>query len=197
MIAGAELTRDDRRVDGASSRFVRTLPGRAGAALSFVGWLYLSISLFLYAWIIGTQLLMGWHPLLVSSGSMSPSIRTGDVVMIGEQPPGGLGQQTVILFDDPNAAGRTVLHRVVSVRADGAYATKGDANADIDLSPVRPDQIQGIGRMVIPAVGAPFVWLQAGQTAKVAVWIGSSLVAVWFAFRRPRRTATAASEVTS
>ena len=166
---------------------VRRVPGKVAAALSFFGWLYLSISLFLYAWIVGTQLLMGWHPMLVTSGSMSPAIRGGDVVMVGEEPPGVLGQQTVILFADPHADGKTVLHRIVTVREDGSYETRGDSNADADVAAVRPDQIEGVGRMVIPAVGAPFVWAQSGEMPKLATWIGGSLLAMWCAFRRPKR----------
>ena len=167
--------------------FVRRMPAKLAAVLSFFGWLYLSISLFLYAWIIGTQLLMGWHPMLVTTGSMSPSIRGGDVVMIGEEPPGVLGKQTVILFEDPHDRTKSVLHRVVTVRQDGSYETRGDANADADVAAIRPDQIEGVGRMVIPAIGTPFVWAQAGELPKLVGWIAGSIVAVWSAFRRPKR----------
>lgn len=169
-------------------RFVRRVPSKLAAALSFFGWLYLSISLFLYAWVIGTQALMGWSPLLVTSDSMNPAIRRGDVVLVGEAPPGILGRQTVIAFDDPHRPGGTVLHRITTVNGDGTYETKGDSNGDADGAPVEPSQIDGVGRMIVPAVGSPFVWLQEGRVDKVVLWGVASIAAVWCGFRRPRRT---------
>jgi signal peptidase I len=169
-----------------SSRILRRLAARAGAALSFFGWLYLSISLFLFGWILGTQALMGWSPLLVASGSMSPAIRSGDIVMIGKELPATLGDRTVIVFDDPTRPGETLLHRVVGVDGDGRYETRGDANADSDLAPVAREHIGGVGRMVIPAVGSPIVWWQAGEVGKVVMFAVGSIAAVWCAFRRPR-----------
>lgn len=171
----------------ATSSLLRRMPARAAAALSFFGWLYLSISLFLYAWVLGTQALMGWSPLLVTSDSMTPAIRRGDVVLIGAQPPGRLGQQTVIAFEDPNRAGVTILHRVTSVNDDGTYGTKGDANRDADLAAIESSDIRGVGRMIVPAVGSPFVWLQEGRIDKVALWGVGSILAIWCGFRRPRR----------
>jgi signal peptidase len=173
--------------------FVRTVPSKAAAALSFFGWLYLSISLFLYAWVIGTQALMGWSPLLVTSDSMSPAVRRGDVVMVGERPPDALGHQTVIVFDDPHRPGGTLLHRISAVNADGTYQTRGDGNADADAAPVELDHVRGVGRMVVPVVGSPFVWLQEGRIGQVVAWAVGSVAAVAFAFGTPgrrRRTST-------
>jgi signal peptidase I len=169
-----------------TSHVLRSVSGRVGAALSFFGWLYLSISLFLSAWILGTQALMGWSPLLVTSGSMSPAIRSGDVVMIGPELPGTIADRTVVVFDDPNRPGEKVLHRIVGVGDDGRYQTRGDANADADLAPVPRDHIQGVGRMVIPAIGSPIVWFRDGDLGKTVAFGIGSVLAVWCAFRRPR-----------
>lgn len=194
VAAGPSVTATDAARRGSATasspvaaRFVRRLPAKVAAGLSFLGWLYLSISLFLYAWVIGTQALMGWSPLLVTSDSMSPAIHRGDVVLIGEAPEGLLGQQTVIAFEDPNRPGETLLHRITTVHGDGTYTTKGDGNGDADAAPVETAQVKGVGRMIVPSVGSPFVWLEEGRMDKVVLWGVGSIAAVWCGFRRPRR----------
>src|SRR5690349_23200518 len=74
-----------------------------------------------------------WPPVAtVMSGSMSPTIRTGDVVVfkrLGR--PAGVGD--VVKVDVPDAARSrygyppVVIHRIVRLNSDGTVITKGDA----------------------------------------------------------------------
>jgi signal peptidase I len=98
--------------------------------------------------------LWGWHPTVVMSDSMTPDIRTGDVVVVMPVPDDELTPGRVIQFDDPDHADRLRLHRIVSV-ADGELITRGDANDRDDSSPVTISSVHGVGFLLIPRIGLP------------------------------------------
>ena len=103
---------------------------------------------------------IGWLPTTVSSGSMLPRMRVGDVAVsrpVGVTPP---TVDSVLLFDDPDHPGRLRMHRFVRVADDGRLVTRGDANADDDSSPVALSAVHGIGTLLVPWVGLPVVWLR-------------------------------------
>lgn len=94
--------------------------------------------------------LFGYRPVVVSSGSMAPALRTTDVV-VTEQPKDRLAAGTVIDF---RSDGVSVIHRIVEVTEAG-YRTKGDANQSADSTLVAADDVRGIGVMVVPLAGLP------------------------------------------
>ncbi|MEO7016911.1 MAG: signal peptidase I [Leifsonia sp.] len=119
----------------------------------------------------------GWHPTVVSSGSMQPKLRVGDVVVsrpIASSAPLRLGQ--VILETDPDHAGRLRLHRLVAIDGKGGVVTKGDANPQKDSSTVPLSGVLGIGALRIPYLGTPEVWVQEGEVGNLVI-----LAAVLFA----------------
>ena len=63
-----------------------------------------------------------------------------------------------------------VTHRVVGQEADGSYRTQGDANPTPDPRPVHPGNIVGVGRLLVPMVGLPVVWLRSGAIGPFAIW---------------------------
>src|SRR3954453_20976374 len=89
-------------------------------ALGFAGGLLLAIAL---------PLAFGARPLVVLSGSMEPTLATGDVVVVKRGGPQQAHVGDVVTFRNPE--GSLVTHRVRSVRRQGhrfALVTKGDAN---------------------------------------------------------------------
>lgn len=71
------------------------------------------------------------RPLTVMSGSMEPTIHTGDVVVAREIAPLDARRGDVVTFRDPERGGLLVTHRVRSMSRDGdkvTFVTKGDAN---------------------------------------------------------------------
>jgi len=93
------------------------------------------------------------HPILVVlSGSMSPTIKTGDLIF--EDQLTALQAQhlrvgQIVTFADPPGSQTTVTHRIVEVLHRGGrvfYVTKGDANPSRDTPP-RPASA-AIGRYV-------------------------------------------------
>ena len=98
----------------------------------------------------------GYQPFLVQSGSMEPSIMTGDVVVIQSQ--GTYFINDVISFhtsSSDNSQSRIVTHRIVAVDQGkiNKYSTKGDANRTGDEDIISDQQIIGKVVLVIPKLG--------------------------------------------
>lgn len=125
-------------------------------------------------------LLLGYRPVLVTSGSMEPSIRTADVVITSATDGEGLSTGTVINFDSGESS---LLHRIVEATDDG-YRTKGDANTSEDSTIVTPDVVNGIGTVVVPFVGYPSLWLDNGQWLPLLVFMAACIAAMYFARSR-------------
>jgi signal peptidase I len=166
----------------ARTRSAAVMLWQTGAALSSF---YLSLLCWFFLVAI-VPLVIGWQPYLIISGSMAPKIQPGSIVVA--QPFKGeldLGEGTVIVFRDE--ANRTVTHRIVDVNWDGeqvtGYVTKGDANRVPDSSPVPPENVQGVGRILSPWIGLPAVWALQGQWHYVAGWLLLTLVAARMTWR--------------
>jgi signal peptidase I len=80
--------------------------------------------------------------LVVKSGSMEPTLKVGDVIVIEPASPEDINIGDVIVFWNP-WYGNLVVHRVVHKTDEGVY-TRGDANAGTDpWSPVPYRNIVG------------------------------------------------------
>ena len=128
---------------------------------SLVSLFLVSAFLVLSFWVAVPAVVLGWNPTLITSGSMAPAFRSGDIVLIDPNDGEGLGAGTVISYEDPAGAGR-VSHRIYQVLPDGRYVTKGDANAFADSTPLEAELVEGVGRLLVPFVGLPLVWAEQG-----------------------------------
>lgn len=107
--------------------------------------------------------LVGYRSLVVLSGSMSPAIGTGDVVVERPVSPLDLRVGDVVTFQDPDRAGRAVTHRIRDVRVRGAavdVTTRGDANGTVERWSVASSG--RVGRVVyhVWKIGYVLVWLR-------------------------------------
>ncbi len=84
---------------------------------------------------------------VVRSGSMEPTIKVGDVVLILRK--NNYLPREVVLY---RRGGKFILHRLVS-QENGLWQTRGDANPTADLSLVAPSQIIGQSILIIPYLG--------------------------------------------
>lgn len=114
---------------------------------------------------------LGWQPSVVMSGSMEPRVSAGDVVVTRSVPADELRPGQVLLVDDPAVHGQRLLHRYERTTADGDLVLRGDANADVDSTPVDPDAVHGVGTLCIPWVGQPAVWAANGRYLPVALTV--------------------------
>ncbi|WP_387740372.1 ice-binding family protein [Kocuria nitroreducens] len=128
--------------------------------------------------------LFGWHSTVIETGSMRPHIEPGDVVVLADLPadrPVPLGG--VVQFTSPaeaRASGveRPVLHRIVVDHEDGTYATAGDANADVDSTPLVREQITGQARLLVPFIGLPALWQSTGRHLQLGLWAAATVAAL-------------------
>lgn len=110
---------------------------------------------------------------VVLSGSMEPTISTGDVVVVDDVDPGDIEERDVITYLRSGADTPTT-HRVVGINEDGgelSFVTKGDANDDPDASPVAASEVRGQVVFTIPYIGyvIEFVNTPTGFVALVVV----------------------------
>lgn len=92
-----------------------------------------------------------WYQVLaVSSGSMSPTIETGDLIVI-TRPPERPETGMVLTM---RVAGEVVTHRIVQINPDGSFLSRGDANPSYDQWEGYDVSLVGQYRFRIPGMGA-------------------------------------------
>jgi signal peptidase len=97
----------------------------------------------------------------LSTGSMSPALEPGDLLIVKGIQPENIKVGDIIVFDPPEEGiGRTI-HRVNATQplTNGTltFKTKGDANSDIDPYTVYPQTIHGQVIYRIPYIGYIFL----------------------------------------
>jgi signal peptidase len=130
--------------------------------------------------------LAGYRSFTVRSGSMTPAIETGDVVVTEPISPLSARVGDIVTFVDPEGTGKLFSHRVQSVRAAGedvAFVTRGDANTSTEHWRVPADG--SIGKVVyrIPKVGYALAWIDS-PPARLALIAIPALLLLWAALVR-------------
>ena len=105
-----------------------------------------------------------YHAIVIASGSMTPNILKGDVVVIEKvKNKNDIELGTVIAYKYDQ---RIIVHRLVKKInvSDGIYYyTKGDANNEIDNYKITEDMVIGVVNIRVPYIGYPTVWLNEMQ----------------------------------
>jgi signal peptidase I len=129
-----------RRASGLARRAAR-VAGRASAALVVVFVVFLAY---------GTLVDNRWYKVVsIEGGSMEPTIHSGDAIVLS-RPPDRVQEGMILTLQ---VEGRIVTHRVVDVRADGTFVTKGDANQVADDFTGLDVEIVGEYRARLPLIG--------------------------------------------
>lgn len=89
--------------------------------------------------------IFGKSILHIVTGSMEPTILTGDYIIIDRKDITNLQIGDIISFysEEENTKGLIVTHRIIDINENGEYVTKGDANNVTDVKNVRKSQIIG------------------------------------------------------
>ncbi len=101
--------------------------------------------------LICLPMVMGYNPLVVLSGSMEPSIKTGSVIYYHKVSESDLKEGDIITFKTDTKK-EYVSHRINKIE-NGKYETKGDANEVADPLLINYEQIVGKDSISIPYVG--------------------------------------------
>ena len=121
----------------------------------------------------------GWDSVAISSGSMGPTIARGDVVVIKDYTGQEIGIGSVITFQ-PDDGRATITHRVSRIDlTTGNLITRGDANDGNDSTPVRRDQIVGVGTFLLPWVGLPSLWFRSQAFLLISLFIIGTGLVLW------------------
>lgn len=103
-----------------------------------------------------------YHAIAIASGSMTPNINKGDVVVIEKNLDyNNLNIGQVIAYKKGNIV---VVHRLIKkIEVEGKYYfyTKGDANDTEDNYEITEDMFIGIVNIKIPFIGYPTVWVNS------------------------------------
>ncbi len=156
---------------------------RALLLVRLVAVVYLSAAGSLLFW-SHAPVILGWQPRVVLTGSMLPTVRPGDVVLLGPVPdaaaigPASVPPGRVVLVRDSTRPSGYYLHRVVRYDTAGRMVTQGDANAVEDHPAVDPERVEGQLRLLVPRVGTPMVWLREGRRLEVALVGGGTWAAL-------------------
>jgi signal peptidase I len=125
---------------------------------------------------LAVPLLFHARPLVVLSGSMEPTLGTGDVTVVRSVAPMSARPGDIVTFRDPDNADRLITHRVRAMHVQGeavVFRTRGDANNVSERW--RVPASGEIGRVIyrVPKLGWMLMW--ARQKGFFVLLIGAAL----------------------
>lgn len=118
--------------------------------------------------------LFGYKVMVVLTGSMSPKIKPGDLVISKSISLNSVNIGTIITYMTKDKL--LITHRVVEIQDENGvemYKTKGDANPVADVDLVSQDQLQGMYFTKIPYVGwiSSFAKTRTGIIVLISIFI--------------------------
>lgn len=129
---------------------------------------------------------MGYKPFIVLSGSMSPAINVGDLVLTKETATSSLAVGDIIAFREGDSV---ITHRIVGItEVDGEqqYTTRGDANNVDDAKPVTAAMIEGAYSLGIPNMGNVALFMQTPIGMLICIGTPVLLLIAYDIIRRRR-----------
>jgi signal peptidase I len=134
----------------------------------------------------------GGVAMTVLTGSMSPEIPAGSIVLVRPVEPGTLEVGDVATYQAEEGKAVFITHRITAIdtsTSPATYTFKGDANRGADLDPVVPDQVRGEVWFHVPHLGTVRDALHGGTgvTLAAAVLLGGYALSQLAAGVRERR----------
>ena len=167
---------------------LQKIVGAVGIALCvvFVPLLLINVTLIVKSYTSPDKVpdFLGYKPFIVLSGSMEPSIMTGDMVFVKETDPDSLKVGDVIAYKSGSAV---VTHRIVEVKSENGetrYVTQGDANNAADQGMVKPADVEGIYQRRIAGAGNLAMFMQTTTGMILFVVCPLVLFVLWDLIRR-------------
>ena len=143
-------------------------------------------------------LVFDYHPMVVRSGSMEPSLGIGDIVLVQHVPASRLEVGDIATFDVADDGGTT--HRVMTIsEVEGALVveTRGDANDTGEVWSIGAGDDVGVVVRRVPRAGIAVSWLDSTPArpylVPVALVIAAAVIAWPIVQGRPSRSGGSAS----
>jgi len=124
--------------------------------------------------------IFGYKFYVILTGSMSPNIEVGDLIITKETPIEEIKVNDVITFGNEGNS-EVVTHRVKDIINDNGvqFATQGDANNTRDFNPVKGELVQGKVVNQIPKVGTAIKFMNENLLKIIlAIFIISIIIIV-------------------
>lgn len=96
---------------------------------------------------------MGIRTLTVLTGSMSPNLKPGDIVVIKEASKDSIKVGDVVTYNTDNILITHRVNQIINEEGNLLFKTKGDANNTVDADAIRANQILGKKIIRIPYAG--------------------------------------------
>ena len=169
----------------------RTVVSRVGGV---VAWIVATVMIALIVLLVVVPRVIGGEPYTILTGSMTPLMPPGTVVVTRPVPFDSIMVGDVVTYQIESGLPAVVTHRVagVDLGEDGRFLrTKGDANSAEDQNPVREAQVRGAVWYWIPAVGYLTAIGTGGGREQLAQAIGVVLIgyALWMLIAALRKRA--------
>lgn len=124
---------------------------RQKGILDYVSWVILVVVMIFTAYVMIMNVrgkavsVFGYSILKVVTGSMEPTIMTGEYIIVKDVDPNTLKEGDIITFyaKIPQIRGLLCTHRIIGFNEDGSLISKGDANNVEDDIAVQKDEVLG------------------------------------------------------
>jgi signal peptidase len=119
--------------------------------------------------------------MVVSSGSMIPTLNVGDIIIVRGVDPQTVTVGTIIIFHSPYEWDMPIVHRIIAVQNDGAqlfFETKGDNNQVQDGWRVPAANLIGVYVMKIPYLGLISLELRGPLGVTLIILLVALIIAV-------------------
>lgn len=168
------------------------------SVLRVVAWSLGALAMAAVAVAVVVPRVAGATPYTVLTGSMTPGLPPGTLLVVKPAGPGEIGTGDVITYQLRSGEETVVTHRVVAIAVSDTgetlYRAQGDANASPDQGWVRAVQVRGKLWYAVPHLGRASAFLSAQQRDLGSRGVGALLagyaavVALRAAAARARRS---------
>jgi len=124
--------------------------------------------------------MFGIKGMVVVSGSMEPTIKVGDIVVVKHKAKDEIRVNDIIAFKNDNIV---VTHRIVDI-IDDKYQTKGDNNNVVDEDLVQYDDVEGVKIFKIPVLGYVILFMRDNF---IVILVLLMMLMLYLAFKKDKQ----------
>jgi len=130
--------------------------------------------------------------MVVSSGSMIPTLNVGDIILVRGADPSTITVGTIIIFHSPYDYQMPIVHRVIAISNEGNsifFQTKGDNNPGPDGWSVPAQNLMGVYVAKLPYVGLISLELRGPLGATLIILLIGLIIAIEYSESKPKQIA--------